>query len=113
MGWSQGGIVVQVGALRAGASLISNAGLTAQLGETMVRSAGSDVGAFGGEPVGAAFSGACARGGDALGSITDALGQLATNTAAAAEGYVVTDNGAIPSAFGLNGAMRVARGQSP
>lgn len=113
MSWGEGTIRVQVGALQAGASLFQNAGATAQLGATMVRSAGADAGAFGGEPVGAAFSGACSRGGDALGSISDALTQLSRNTAAAGEGYVMTDRGAIPSEFGLSRGFEAATDEGP
>jgi len=55
---------------------------------------------FGGEPAGEAFASACGRGASALEAIGEALEGLSTNTAAAAHGYVVTDQGAIPSEFG-------------
>jgi len=99
MAWSEGSLRVQVGALNAGAALISTAGGSAQLAEARVRDAGS-TGDFGGEPAGEAFTSACARGASALGAIAEALEGLSTNTAAAAAGYVMTDQGAIPSEFG-------------
>jgi hypothetical protein len=99
-------IRVQIAALQSAAGAISLAGETARLGEGRVRAAGNAAGAFGGEPVGDAFSGACARGGSALHGIAEALDQLANNTSAAAQGYVVTDEGAMPSSFGLHGVFQ-------
>lgn len=99
MAWGEGSLRVQVGALNAGASLIATAGATAQLAEAQARDAAS-VADFGGEPAGEAFVSACARGASALGAIAEALEGLSTNTAAAAAGYVMTDQGAIPSEFG-------------
>ena len=92
-----------MGALRAAAGLIATAGDSAGMAEGRVRMAGSNAAAFGGEPAGESFSGACTRAASSLGTIADAMQQLANNTAAAAEGYVVTDQGAIPSSFGLHG----------
>lgn len=99
MAWDEGSLRVQVGALKAGASLIATAGGTVELAEGQVRDADS-VADFGGEAAGEAFASACTRGASALGSIAEALGGLSTNTAAAAAGYVLTDEGAIPSEFG-------------
>ena len=99
MGLSDETLRVQVGALNAGASLISTAGGTVELAGGRVRGAAA-VADFGGEPAGDAFLSACSRGGSALEAIVEALEGLSTNTAAAAQGYVVTDRGAIPSGFG-------------
>ena len=107
---SVGEIRVQVAALEAAAAIISNAGVGAELAASQIGAAGSDGGAFGGEPAGAAFTGACARGASAVRSIAGALDQLALNTAAAAEGYVVTDEGVIPSSFGLFDVKRLNGG---
>jgi uncharacterized protein YukE len=105
-------IRVQIAALQSAAGAISVAAETARLGEGRARAAGNAAGAFGGEPAGDAFSAACARGAGALGSIADALDQLSNNTSAAAHGYVVTDEGAMPSSFGLHGVFQ-ERHRSP
>ena len=110
MSWGEGSIRVQVGALEAAASLIATSGGSAQIAQNMVEGAGADSGAFGGEPAGAAFSSACARGADGLGSISEALSQLSFNTGAAAQGYVVTDRGAIPSEFGTSRGFQDMKG---
>lgn len=54
---------------------------------------------FGGEQAGGAFAGTCVRARSALGEIQSTSQQLSTNTAAAAEGYLVTDQGVIPGGF--------------
>jgi hypothetical protein len=77
-------IRVQIAALQSAAGAISVAAETARLGEARTRAAGNAAGAFGGEPVGDSFSGACARGAGALHSVASALDQLANNTSAAA-----------------------------
>lgn len=107
---SLGEIRVQVAALESAAAIIANASIGAELAARQIRGAGQSGGAFGGEPAGAAFTGACTRGASAVESISAALEQLAINTAAAAEGYVVTDQGAIPSSFGLFEVKRLKAG---
>jgi uncharacterized protein YukE len=103
-------IRVQIAALQSAAGAIAVAGETARLGEGRARAAAGAAGAFGGEPVGDSFAGACARGASALHSIAAALDQLADNTSAAAQGYVVTDEGAMPSSFGLHGVFQLRQG---
>jgi hypothetical protein len=76
--------------------MIATAGSTVAEGQEHVAAAAGS-GAFGGEPAGAAFEAMCARAGDALGSLADTMGQLADNTAAASQGYAITDKGAIPT----------------
>lgn len=105
MAWDPGSIRVQTTALTAAASVISTAGASARLAEGRARTADAATGAFGGEPAGEAFGGACMRAISALGSIGDTLDGLATSTAAAAEGYVVTDQGAMVSKFGQLGGV--------
>lgn len=107
---SIGTIQVQVAALESAASIIANASIEADLAAGQIRSAGGSAGAFGGEPAGDAFTSACTRGASAVSSIADALEQLAVNTAAAAEGYVITDQGAIPTSFGLFDVKRLKQG---
>lgn len=91
-----GTIQVEAGALRTAAGLIADAGVTASAAQAVIRQAGNS-GDFGGEPAGAAFSSACDRAASAVGTIVGTIDQLAVNTGAAAEGYVVTDVGAFPS----------------
>lgn len=79
--------------------MIAVAGTTVAEAKGQVDAASSTGGAFGGEPAGAAFDSMCGRASDAVASISDTLGQLASNTAAAAQGYIVTDRGAIPSSL--------------
>jgi len=89
-------IKVETGALQAAAGVISVAASETDEGRRLVaRTDGS--GAFGGEPIGGAFSAMRERALKAAGEIVDATNALAANTAAAAYGYIVTDHGAIPS----------------
>jgi uncharacterized protein YukE len=103
-------IRVQIAALQSAAGAISVAAETARLGQGRARAAANAGGAFGGEPAGEAFAGACGRGASALEGIAEALDQLASNTSAAAQGYVVTDEGAMPSSFGLHGVFQLKQG---
>jgi uncharacterized protein YukE len=98
-------IMVQIAALQSAAGAIFLAADTARFATGRIRSASSAGEAFGGEPAGAAFTGACARVIQAAGSIGDCLDQLATNTSAASQGYIVTDEGAMPSSFGMHGGL--------
>jgi uncharacterized protein YukE len=100
-----GRIQVETGALRAAAGVFAVSGLAMRDAEGEIRAAGSvGLGSFGGELPGAAFDGMIGRALSAMSSIADAADQLATNTAAAAEGYYLTDIGAIPS------GLRIAHG---
>lgn len=88
-------IAVESSVLGAAAGRIAQAGSRIRDGQSAVRRAAGT--SFGGEPIEAAFSSMCARALSALGEISDTLDQLATNTAAAAEGYISTDHGVMPS----------------
>jgi uncharacterized protein YukE len=97
---SAGTIKAETAALQTAAGMIAVAGGTMQDAVGRVDAATSvGSGAFGGEPAGAAFDSMAGRASDALQSIANVLGDLATNTAAAAQGYIVTDQGAIPSSL--------------
>jgi uncharacterized protein YukE len=103
-------IRVEVAALQAAAGVIADASDSARFATGRIRTASEDTGAFGGEPAGEAFLGACTRAIGAVEAIGDVLDQLSTNTSAAAMGYLVTDEGAIPSSFGLHGAIAYHQG---
>jgi hypothetical protein len=94
-----GTIKADIAALQAASGMIAVAGATALEAQRDADAAAGGAGAFGGEPAGAAFGSMCERASDALGSIASTLDELSNNTAAAAAGYVVTDNGAIPSSM--------------
>ena len=99
-----GTIKADIAALQAASGMIAVAGATALEAKGDVDDAAGGAGAFGGEPAGAAFESMCARASEAMGTIAQTLDELSNNTAAAAAGYHVTDNGAIPS------GMRIAHG---
>lgn len=91
-------IMVETVALEAAAGVIATAAGEAQEGRNVIaRAAGAGSGAFGGEPIGAAFSAMAERALTAASAIVDTTNQLASNTGAAVYGYIVTDKGAIPS----------------
>jgi hypothetical protein len=61
--------------------------------------ASGEEGSFGGEAAGGAFGTMCGRARSALGEIQSTAQELSTNTGAAAQGYLVTDQGVIHTSF--------------
>ena len=59
---------------------------------------GSQVGAFGSEPIAAAFAGMQGRAQQATQELAQTVGMLSRNVAAAAQGYLVTDHGIVAEA---------------
>lgn len=64
--------------------------------QAAVRSAQGQVGAFGGEPIGASFLTACAAASRAAEEFGTTVSELSRNVAMASLGYVSTDEGVIP-----------------
>jgi hypothetical protein len=88
---------VNTPALAAAALTISvNAGSVGDA-RSAAQSASGAAGAFGGEPIGAAFLDMCSRAQDATSALQATMESLARNTAAAATGYLVTDQGVVPT----------------
>jgi uncharacterized protein YukE len=89
-------IRVQTPELGVAATAITS--VAGELGEAQgaVRSAQGQAGSFGGGPVAAAFSNVCSQAARAAGEYESTATQLADNVAAAALGYVNTDEGVIP-----------------
>jgi len=88
---------VSTPALAAAALTISaNAG-SVNDANSAARSASAAAGAFGGEPIGAAFLDMCSRAEGATQALQTTMESLARNTAAAATGYLVTDQGVVPT----------------
>jgi uncharacterized protein YukE len=94
-----GTIKADIAALQAASGMIAVAGATAIEAQSEANAAAGGSGAFGGEPAGAAFEAMCTRAAGAMGEIATTLDQLSTNTAAAAQGYHLTDVGAVPSSM--------------
>jgi hypothetical protein len=59
-------------------------------------SAAAQAGAFGGEPITGAFLAMCSRAQQATAELEATVGGLSRNVAAAAVGYLVTDQGVVP-----------------
>jgi hypothetical protein len=79
---------------------LAAAAIEIELTSSYVSSAGSGVsaaqaGAFGGEPIGAAFLGMCNRAQQATAELEQTIEMLSRNVAAAALGYLVTDQGVV------------------
>lgn len=89
-------IAVESGVLEAAAGRIATVATDVRDAQAAVHAAAR--GGFGGEPIEGAVDGMCARAAGALAEIADTVSQLATNTGAAARGYVSTDVGVIPTA---------------
>lgn len=81
----------------AAAALIIEAGArSAGDARSAAASAAGQAGAFGGEPIGGAYGAMCARAQAAVQELETTMHALSANVAAAAVGYLVTDQGVIP-----------------
>ena len=90
-------LTVHTPALAAAALAISaNAGSVGDA-KTAAGSAAGAAGSFGGESIGGAFSDLCTRAQDAMGSLEATMNSLSRNVAAASVGYLVTDQGVVPT----------------
>jgi uncharacterized protein YukE len=88
---------VHTPALAAAALAISaNAGTVGSAKSAAASAAGS-AGSFGGEPIGAAFSDMCSRAQEAMEALETTMQSLSHNVAAASVGYLVTDQGVVPT----------------
>jgi hypothetical protein len=90
--------------LSGASTLIRSAGDVLSAAESAAVSAQAMGGAFGGEPIEAAFDAACGRAVAALGALVTTIGTLANCVQAAGEGYLITDHGIIAAA-GVPGAV--------
>jgi uncharacterized protein YukE len=82
--------------LAAAAVQINGSAATVGSARSAAASASGQAGAFGGEPIEAAFIGMCNRALSAMQEIETTIHQLSGNVAAAAVGYIVTDQGIVP-----------------
>ena len=82
--------------LGAAALIINGAADTVGEAHSAATSAAGQAGAFEGEPIGAAFESMCARAQAATTELQTTMQTLSQNVAAAAMGYLVTDQGVIP-----------------
>lgn len=75
------------------AAALAISGNAANVGDTnsAAQSASGAAGAFGGEPIGAAFIHTCSRAQDATAALQTTMKSLSKNVAAASVGYLVTD----------------------
>jgi len=87
---------VQTPALAAAALRIHASADTVGSALSAAVSASGQAGAFGGEPIEAAYIAMCARAQTAMQEIEATIHDLAGNVAAAAVGYIVTDQGVVP-----------------
>lgn len=90
--------------LSSASSLIGSAGDVVTGAESAAASAQGMAGAFGGEPIEAAFTAACGRAVVAINALATTIGTLANCVQAAGEGYLITDHGII-AAGGVPGAV--------
>jgi hypothetical protein len=77
-------------AIGANANSVGDANSAAQ-------SASGAAGAFGGEPIGSAFMDMCSRAQTATQALHTTMQELSHNVAAASVGYLVTDQGIVPT----------------
>ena len=77
-------------AISANANSVGDANSAAQ-------SASGAAGSFGGEPIGAAFIDMCIRAQEATQALQTTMQSLSHNVAAASVGYLVTDQGIVPT----------------
>ena len=88
---------VNTPALAAAALTISATAASVGDAHSAAQSASGAAGAFGGEPIGAAFIDMCSRAQQATQALQTTIESLSKNTAAAATGYLVTDQGVVPT----------------
>ena len=86
---------VETQTLAAAAQMIAGAGRLAGSAQAAAASVAGSEGAFGNEPIAAAFLEMCGRAQEATGEIEGTLQTLSHNVAAAALGYLVTDRGVV------------------
>jgi phage-related minor tail protein len=82
--------------LALGAQAIGRQSSEIAAAKSAIGTAEGEAGAFGGEPIAAAFTTMCSNASDSLEQYGDVLTQLSQNVALAALGYVNTDEGVIP-----------------
>jgi hypothetical protein len=87
---------VHTPALAAAAVAIGATGGSASSAHQAAASAAAQAGAFGGEPITGAFLSMCSRAQQATAELETTVGALSNNVAAAAVGYLVTDQGVVP-----------------
>jgi hypothetical protein len=88
---------VHTPALAAAALAISgNAGSVGEA-KSAAQSAAGSAGSFGGEPIGGAFINMCTRAQSAMDELQTTMESLSRNVAAASVGYLVTDQGIVPT----------------
>jgi uncharacterized protein YukE len=83
--------------LNAAATTIATTTSGVTTARSAAQSASGQAGAFGGEPIGAAFLAMCSRAQAATTELETTMQSLARNVEAAALGYVVTDRGVVPA----------------
>ena len=88
---------VHTPALAAAALAISGNAGTVGEAKSAAQSAAGAAGAFGGEPIGGAFIDMCTRGQTAMDQLQTTMESLSRNVAAASVGYLVTDQGIVPT----------------
>ena len=89
------GFTVDTQALANAAQMIAGAGQLAGSAQSAAAGVAGQEGAFGNEPIAAAFADMCGRAQTATGEIQSTVETLSHNVAAAALGYVVTDRGVV------------------
>ena len=88
---------VHTPALAAAALTISVNADSVSAAKSAAQSASGAAGSFGGEPIGGAFSDMCVRAQDAMNTLQTTMESLSRNVAAASVGYLVTDQGVVPT----------------
>jgi hypothetical protein len=88
---------VKTPALAAAALVIDGTASAVGDARSAAASAAGQAGAFEGEPIGGAFMAMCARAQGATAELEQTMRSLSRNVAAAAVGYLVTDQGIVPT----------------
>jgi uncharacterized protein YukE len=91
------GFTVKTPALAAAALTIDATTGSVRSAQSAASSASGQSGAFGGEPIGGAFDSMCTRAQAAIRELEQTMQSLSRNVAAAAVGYLVTDQGIVPT----------------
>src|SRR5579875_3128120 len=92
-----GPVTVHTPALAAAALTIDLSAGSVSSANSAAASAAAQSGAFGGEPIGAAYDAMCSRAQAATSELESTIRSLSRNVAAAAVGYLVTDRGVVPT----------------
>lgn len=88
---------VKTPALAAAAVTISATAGSVTSAHSAAASAAGQAGGFGGEPIAGAFTSMCSRAQAATNELEQTMRSLSGNVAAAAVGYLVTDQGIVPT----------------